>query len=90
MTLAVFFAILSALALVALVLLAKGHWFWRAATVPSELQRIDVEAFRNLIDESEEEYLRETLGSAAFRRIHRERMMAAVEYVRGAYRNAGA
>jgi hypothetical protein len=48
-----------------------------------------VEAFRNLIDEGEEEYLRETLRSGEFRRIHRERMMAAVEYVRGAYRNAG-
>jgi hypothetical protein len=91
MTLAVFFVILSALALVALVFLAKGHWFGRAAAVPhpSELQPIDVEAFRNLIDESEEEYLRETLHGREFRRIHRERMMAAVEYVRGAYRNAG-
>jgi len=91
MTLAVFFVILSALALVAFVFLAKGHWFGAAASVPhpSELQPIDVDAFRNLIDESEEEYLRETLHSREFRRIHCERMMAAVEYVRGAYRNAG-
>ncbi len=91
MTVAVFFVILSTLALVTLVFLAKGHWFGRAALVPhpSELQPIDVEAFRNLIDQSEEAYLRESLHSAEFRRIHRERMMAAVEYLRGAYRNAG-
>src|SRR6478736_6408117 len=91
MTLAVFFVILSALALVALVLLAKGHWFSRAVAGahPLELQPIDVDAFRNLIDESEEAYLREKLPPLEFRRVHRERMLAAVDYVRGAYRNAG-
>jgi len=92
MTLAVVFVILSALALVALVFLTKGHWFGRAGIPqPSQLQPIDVEAFRNLIDEdeSEEEYLRATLHSREFRRIHLERVIAAVEYVRGAYRNAG-
>jgi len=91
MTLAVFFVILSALALVALVFLAKGHWFSRAVggAHPLVLQPIDVDAFRNLIDESEEAYLREKLPPLEFRRVHRERMLAAVDYVRGAYRNAG-
>ncbi len=91
MTLAVFFVILSALALVALVFLARGHWLSRAVAVahPSQLQPIDVDAFRNLTDESEEAYLREKLPFGEFRRVHRERMLAAVDYVRGAYRNAG-
>ena len=91
MTLAAFFVILSALALVGLVFLARGHWFSRsvAVTHPSQLQPIDVDAFRNLMDESEEEYLREKLPSGEFRRVYRERMLAAVDYVRGAYCNAG-
>ena len=91
MTLAVFFVILSALALVGLVFLARGHWFSRSVAVahPSQLQPIDVDAFRNLMDESEEEYLREKLPSREFRRVYRERMLAAVDYVRGAYCNAG-
>jgi hypothetical protein len=55
----------------------------------SELQPIDVNAFRNLIDEREEQFLRERLTAREFRRIHRERMLAAVDYVRGAAHNAG-
>jgi len=91
MNLAVFFVILSALALVTLVLLARGHWSGLGSDVrhPSELQPIDVNAFRNLIDENEEAYLRDSLSPGEFRRLHRERMLAAVDYVRGAYRNAG-
>ena len=91
MSLAVFFVILSVLALVTLVLLARGHWSVQASNVrhPTELQPIDVNAFRNLIDESEEAYLRDTLPPGEFRRLQRERMLAAVDYVRGAYRNAG-
>jgi hypothetical protein len=49
---------------------------------------VDVEAFRNLIDPDEEEYLRERLVPAEFRRIQRERLAAAVEYIRGASQNA--
>jgi hypothetical protein len=55
----------------------------------AQLRPIDVNAFRNLIDEREEQFLRERLPTAVFRRIHRERMFAAAEYVRGAARNTG-
>lgn len=55
----------------------------------AQLRPIDVNAFRNLIDESEESFLRERLPAREFRSIHRERMLAAAEYVRGAARNAG-
>lgn len=57
--------------------------------VVEQLQPIDVNAFRNLIDEKEEDYLRAQLETSEFRSIHRERMLAAVEYVWGAARNAG-
>ena len=53
----------------------------------AQLRPIDVNAFRNLIDEREEEYLREHLSMREFRGVHRERMMAAVEYVWCATRN---
>lgn len=53
----------------------------------ARLRPIDVNAFRNLIDEREEEYLRTHLPGREFRRIHRERMLAAVEYVWCAARN---
>jgi len=53
----------------------------------AQLRPIDVDAFRNLIDEREEEYLRAHLSATEFRGVHRERMMAAVEYVWCATRN---
>jgi hypothetical protein len=91
MTFAYSLVVLSALSLVVLLLLAKGYWFARSTTIPSpaDLHVIDVEAFRNLIDDDEEAYLRHHLSARDFRRIYRERMLAAIEYVHAAYHNAG-
>jgi hypothetical protein len=55
----------------------------------AQLQPIDVNAFRNLIDEQEEEYLRMRLPAHEFRSIHRERMLAAADYVWATARNSG-
>jgi len=55
----------------------------------ARLQTIDVNASPNLIDEREEAFLRERLPPGEFRSLHRERMLAAAEYVWGAARNAG-
>lgn len=55
----------------------------------AQLRSVDVNAFRNLIDPGEEQFLREHLPAGEFRSIHWERMLAAVEYVWGAARNAG-
>lgn len=56
---------------------------------PAEhLRTVDVEAFRNLIDPDEEQYLRNHLAPADFRRIQRERLQAAVEYIACAAQNA--
>jgi hypothetical protein len=49
---------------------------------------LDLEAFRNLSDPREEEYLRARLTPADFRAIHRERLRAALGYVRRAAHNA--
>ena len=55
----------------------------------AQLRPIDVNAFRNLIDVREEDFLRQRLPASEFRKIHRERMLAAAEYVWAAARNSG-
>lgn len=76
-------------ALVVILRLAKGHRRigGNLDEMAAQLRPIDVDAFRNLIDEREEEYLRSNLPSGEFRSIHRQRMLAAVEYVWSATRN---
>ena len=56
--------------------------------LPSRTQPVDLEAFHNLIDEAEEEYLRASLSKQDFRRVQRERLRAALEYVGRAAQNA--
>ena len=80
-----------------IVALVAIFWMFRgpsSATVNldelrSQLRPMDVDAFRNLIDSREREYLRDRLPASDFRRIHRERMLAATDYVWCAARNAG-
>lgn len=50
----------------------------RLATEPMAL---DIAAFRNLVDPAEEEFLRANLTRQLFRKIQRQRLHAAVEYV---------
>ncbi|MGO9124900.1 MAG: hypothetical protein ACLP6G_08415 [Terriglobales bacterium] len=84
MTLSIILAIL-ALGIPIGIHLAKG----RALTPPIEhLRSVDLRAFRNLMDSEEEEYLRLNLPPADFRRIQRERLRAAVEYIQCAAFNA--
>lgn len=89
MTLAVIFAVLGVLALVAIVYLAKSNTRnGNLDELSAQLCPVDVRAFRNLMDYGEEQFLRENLSFGDFRSIHRERMMAAVEYVQCAAKNA--
>lgn len=82
--------------LVALAALSCLLWLARAQGLASKalenpaehIHAVDVEAFRNLIDPDEEEFLRTNLAPAEFRRIQRERLRAAVEYVSCAAQNA--
>jgi hypothetical protein len=58
------------------------------AGLARQIQPLDVEAFRNLIDLSENEYLRHRLTTRQFRRVRRERLRATAAYVQVAGRNA--
>ena len=46
------------------------------------IRALDVEAFRNLVDPEEEEFLRVSLPAQAFRRIKRERSQTALVYTK--------
>lgn len=49
---------------------------------------VDLEAFRNIIDPEEEAFLRANLSPSEFRAVQRERLQAALDYVRNAAHNA--
>ena len=57
--------------------------------ISTSIRPIDIEAFRNLINPSEDEYLRRRLPPAQFRRVRRERLRAMAAYVQVAADNAG-
>lgn len=61
----------------------------RADELIRSIQPVDLEAFRNLTEPSEEEFLRSTLPPAAFRSLQRERLRAAIDYLAGVSHNAG-
>ena len=82
---------LFALLMMAVVLLAvrgQSVAVGRLEELEGRTQPLDLEAFRNLTDPQEEEYLRTQLAPAEFRAIHRERLRAALGYVRRAAHNA--
>jgi len=57
-------------------------------SLAGQLQPLDVEAFRNLIDPGEEEYLRLRLSAWQFLLVQRQRLWAMAAYVQIAGRNA--
>lgn len=91
MTTPLIFVIVACLSLLLIVYLVRTHTKVGGDLdeLAAQLRPIDVNAFRNLIDEREETFLREYLTAGEFRSIHRERMLAATEYLWGAARNAG-
>ena len=78
------------LALIFLILLAKGRGFSSVAVVDPNfrIRPVDVRAFRNLIDPAEEDYLRRNLPRAEFAAVHRQRLRAAILYIASASHNA--
>lgn len=92
MTLALVLIIAAAFALVLILgftvsrsLQLSGH-----AALAQRIDPIDIEAFRNLVDPAENDYLRRRLPAAEFRLVQRERLRAAAAYVRVVGRNAAA
>ena len=54
----------------------------------SQIEPLDVEAFRNLADPAEDAYLHLRLGASEFRKVRRARLHAMAAYVQTAGRNA--
>jgi hypothetical protein len=90
MTLAIILVVAAALALLFTlgVTLSRSLQTSAGAEVVARIQPIDVEAFRNLIDASEDDYLRRRLPPSEFRVVRRERLRAMAAYVQTASRNA--
>jgi hypothetical protein len=88
---AIVLILVSALVLIFLVQLARGRalTFRGGSDEARQLRAVDIDAFRNLVDPQEEAFLRTQLSPSDFRRIQRERLRAAVDYVQAAASNAG-
>jgi len=90
MTLAIILVIAAAVALIVIlgVALSRSLQLSAGTNLATQIQPIDVEAFRNLIDPAEDDYLRRRLPAAEFRIVRRRRLRAMAAYVHTAGRNA--
>ena len=90
MTLAIFIVIAAAIALAIILQIAVSRSLQtsRTAGLAARIQPIDVEAFRNLVDPAEDDYLRLRLPPPQFRHVRRQRLLAMAAYVKAAGRNA--
>jgi hypothetical protein len=90
MMIALFLVFAAVVALVVILRLAVSRKLEVAnpAVLAGRIQPMDVEAFRNLVDAVEDEYLRDRLPPADFRAVRRARLQAAAAYVQAASRNA--
>jgi hypothetical protein len=90
MNLAIFLVIAAALALFSILSVAvrRSLRVRGSAALIAAIRPIDLEAFRNLINPAEDDYLRRRLPRAQFRLVRRERLRAMAAYVRVAGSNA--
>lgn len=90
MTATVLFLVLALLAVIFFLGVARGRSssVRQLSDLPGQTRPVDIVAYRNLVDPEEEEYLKQNLPAADFRRIQRERLRAARDYVRCAASNA--
>jgi hypothetical protein len=88
MTLAIILVISAALALVFILGVTVSRNLQTSGADRNRIQPIDVEAFRNLVDPAETEYLRRRLPASEFRTVQRERLRATAAYIQLAGRNA--
>ncbi len=89
MTLAIVLVIFAALALLVIlgVTVSRSLQLSRHSNL-RQVEPIDMEAFRNLVSPLENEYLHRRLKPAQYRKVQRERLRAAVSYIRAASYNA--
>jgi len=89
MTLALILVVAAALALIFILSITVSRSLQvSSASLAGRLQPLDLEAFRNLTDAAEDEYLSRRLRPADFRGVRRERLRAMAAYVQVAGRNA--
>jgi hypothetical protein len=89
MTIAIFLVVAAALALIFILKVTLSRSLQiSAGTSLAQIQPIDVEAFRNLVDPAEDDYLRRRLPAAEFRAVRRERLRAMAAYIQAADKNA--
>jgi hypothetical protein len=85
MNLALLLVVAAIISFVVIVVVVRSRLQFSDAT---EIQAVDVDAFRNLADPRESQYLQSRLPAAEFRRIQRMRLRALAAYVRAIGRNA--
>ena len=88
MTIALVLVIAAVLALAIILTVAVSRSRLATAGSPGAIRPIDIEAFRNLVNPAEDEYLRRRLPPGQFRRVRRARLRAMAAYVRAAASNA--
>ena len=90
MIIAILLVIVAVLALVFIlsITLSRSLQVSPGTGLAGQIRPIDVEAFRNLVDPAEDDYLRRRLPAAEFRLVRRERLRAMAAYVQTAGRNA--
>lgn len=90
MTLAIILVIAAVLALIVIFRIAVSQKLQlsRDASLAGQIQAIDVEAFRNLVNPADDDYLRQRLPAAQFRVVRRARLRAMAAYVQVAGQNA--
>jgi hypothetical protein len=90
MTLAIIIVLGAFLSLALILWLSASHSLAisHESGLTSQIQPIDVEAFRNLIDPADDEYLRRRLPAGEFRVVRRARLRAIAAYVQAAGKNA--
>lgn len=85
MNLALLLVVAAIISFVVIVLVGRSHLQFSGAT---GLQSVDIDAFRNLADPRESQYLRIHLSASDFRRVQRLRLRALAAYVRVVGQNA--
>jgi len=90
MTLAIILIIAAVLALIFIVTYGVSRTLRVSpgAGITGQIQPLDVEAFRNLVDPAERDYLRRRLRAVEFRTVQRQRLRAMAAYIQVAARNA--
>ena len=89
MTLAIVLILAAVLSLIFILRITISRGLQISEADPAgQIQPIDIEAFRNLIDAAEHDYLRRRLPGAEFRVVQRARLRAMAAYVLSAGRNS--